>query len=189
MCGTDLSAVRAGLEKPDAITASAVSARAEIGHAIAAKIKEFRTAKDLRRVTEEILPKVEKFLESPQERRLRRIRDGVITSAVGLGAALIFFLLSMNKSSALFLVGFGVTLFLIGISIVINGMMFTVPDQQAQALDESMRDLLNQPSGNNANTQGELPAAPHVPPSSSVIEHTTHRLSSETKHASADRRT
>ena len=34
-CGLDMRAVRVTLEKPDAITASAVSARDEIGHAIA----------------------------------------------------------------------------------------------------------------------------------------------------------
>lgn len=39
-CGTDLRAVRATLEKPDAITASAVSARDEIRRAIADRIRE-----------------------------------------------------------------------------------------------------------------------------------------------------
>src|SRR5215470_12663343 len=85
-CGAELHIVRAALERPDAITTSATNAREEIGRAIAAKIKEFRKASDLKRVAEDVLPQVEKFLESPEERRLRHLREGVITAAVGLGA-------------------------------------------------------------------------------------------------------
>jgi len=43
-CGSDLRRVRSAVESPDTITASAVSARDEIGRAIAAKIRETRTA-------------------------------------------------------------------------------------------------------------------------------------------------
>ena len=46
-CGTDLRAVRISLERPDSITASAVTAREEIGRAIAQKIRELETARDL----------------------------------------------------------------------------------------------------------------------------------------------
>src|SRR6267143_193986 len=84
-CGTDLRAVRSSLAKLDTITASAVSARDEIGHAIADKIREFETANDLKKVAEDVLPMIEKFLESPQQRRLRYVRGGVVTIAVGLG--------------------------------------------------------------------------------------------------------
>src|SRR2546423_7714758 len=82
-CGTDLRVVRNSLENPDAITQSAVSAREQIGMAVADKIRQKGTAKELEKVAEDDLPHFEKFLESPEEKRLRRIRTGVITSAVG----------------------------------------------------------------------------------------------------------
>src|ERR1043165_8247746 len=81
-CGTDLRIVRNSLEKPDAITASAVSAREQIGLAIADQIRQMRSGEDLEHVAEDVLPSFEKFLESPEERRLRRLRAGVITGAV-----------------------------------------------------------------------------------------------------------
>src|SRR6059036_1506911 len=97
-CGTDLRAVRTSLAKPYAITASAVSARDEIGHAIADRIRELETGEDLKKVTEEVLPQIEKFLESPQQRRLRGIRAGVITSSIGLGTTVLFFVWSLSAS-------------------------------------------------------------------------------------------
>ena len=75
-CGTDLRVVRTSLERPDAITASAVSAREHIGLAIADQIRQMRTGKDLEHIAEDVLPSFEKFLESPEERRLRRLRAG-----------------------------------------------------------------------------------------------------------------
>lgn len=89
-CGANLNTVRSALEKPDNITASAVSARDEIGRAIAAKIRETTSAKELKKVTEDVLPEIEKFLESPAEKRMRRIRNGTIISSIGLGVALAF---------------------------------------------------------------------------------------------------
>ena len=43
-CGTDLRPVRVSLEKPDSITASAVTAREEVGRAVADKIREVEDA-------------------------------------------------------------------------------------------------------------------------------------------------
>src|SRR5689334_17424220 len=54
-CGTDLRTVRAGLETPDSLTESAKSAREEIGHAVALKIRELEKARDLRQVAEDVL--------------------------------------------------------------------------------------------------------------------------------------
>ena len=79
-CGADIRTVRLVLERPDSITASAVSARDEIGRAIASKIREAKSAKDLAIVTEEVLPQIEKFLESPIFQPL-----GMKHSALGLG--------------------------------------------------------------------------------------------------------
>jgi len=86
-CGTDLKRVRVAVETPDSITASAASARDEIGRAVAAKIRETQGAYELKKVAEEVLPEIEKFLESPEEKRLRRIRAGTVMSSIGLGVA------------------------------------------------------------------------------------------------------
>jgi len=96
-CGTDLRVVRNSLERPDAITASAISAREQIGMAVADKIRQMSSAKDLERVAEDVLPSFEKFLESPEEKRLRRIRNGIITAAVGLGGGLAVTLMALDK--------------------------------------------------------------------------------------------
>ncbi|HWP52663.1 MAG TPA: zinc ribbon domain-containing protein [Pyrinomonadaceae bacterium] len=75
-CGTDLRAVHLGLERPDSITASAESAREEIGRAVAERIRQMEDARTMERFAHSVLPKVEKFLESPEEKRLRRLRSG-----------------------------------------------------------------------------------------------------------------
>src|SRR5260370_37210407 len=86
-CGTDLRVVRVSLERPDSVTASAVSAREDIGRAVAARIREVEDASELKQVAEDVLPQIEKFLESYEEKRLRRLRIGVVTAAAGLGGA------------------------------------------------------------------------------------------------------
>src|SRR2546426_4226505 len=80
-CGTDLRAVRVGLERPDSITASAVSARAENGPAGAEEIREVEDTRDLKHGAEEVLPQTEKVLQSPAEKRVLRIRAGGGTAA------------------------------------------------------------------------------------------------------------
>ena len=87
-CGANLRTVVDAIGRPDNITSAAISAREEIGHAMAAKIREVGSAKDLKRIAEDVLPEVEKFLESPAENRLRRIRTGTIISFIGFGVAL-----------------------------------------------------------------------------------------------------
>jgi len=57
-CGTDLRPVRVSLERPDSITVSAVSAREEIGRAVAAKIREVQNARELKKVAEDVLPEI-----------------------------------------------------------------------------------------------------------------------------------
>src|SRR5690242_3391066 len=87
-CGIDLRRIRTAVDSPDSITASAVSAREEIGRAVAAKIRETQDADDLKKVAEDVLPEIEKFLESPAEKRLRRVRLGTILASVGFGVGL-----------------------------------------------------------------------------------------------------
>src|SRR3954466_11914088 len=87
-CGGDLRAVRVSLERPDSISLPPVSAREEIGMAVAQKIREVEDARELKKVAEDVLPQIEKFFESPEEKRMRRMRAGVILSGIGLGAAI-----------------------------------------------------------------------------------------------------
>src|SRR6185436_14093754 len=126
-CGTDLRIVRNSLENPDAITQSAISAREHIGMAVADKIRQMSSAKDLERVAEDVLPQFEKFLESPEERRLRRVRAGVVTAAIGFGASVAMFVAAMDKVDLLpFITPFFIT-FIVGLGVIINGLFFTLP--------------------------------------------------------------
>ena len=172
-CGTDLRPVRFALEKPDNITASAASARDEIGSAIAAKIRATESAKELSIVVEDVLPEIEKFLESPEEKRMRRIRTGTIISSIGLGAAIAFTLISIVTKENMFIIaGLGVVTFFIGLSFFINGLLFTVPkkrlsDKSPEA--DKQREL-------DAQTTGELVLPESNQVFSSITEHTTQHL-------------
>jgi hypothetical protein len=184
-CGTDLRVVRNSLENPDAITQSAVSAREQIGMAVADKIRQMGTAKELEKVAEDVLPHFEKFLESPEEKRLRRIRSGVITAAVGLGATIVTLLVAFDKIDAMPFVVLPLIVFLVGIGTIINGWMFTLPRKSlpGDAYDALSQSVLDSSSGSRpayempapANLTNELVPAPRHHPSS-VTEHTTHHL-------------
>ena len=128
-CGSNLKVVRSILEKPDAVTASAAQARDEIGRAFAQKIRDMRSAKEISQVAEEGLPYIEKFLESPEERRLRRICTGSLIAFIGLGATIAFSIVSvLAKEEDLFVVaGAGLVCLFIGISFIVNGLLFSVP--------------------------------------------------------------
>src|SRR3977135_3718914 len=131
-CGTDLRPVRISLERPDSVTASAVSARSDIGRAVADRIREVEDAHELKKVAEDVLPQIEKFLESYEEKRLRRMRAGVIVAACGMGTGLLGMVLALalhgpDAESALMLVGLGAVAFAIGFGLVLNGAAFTRP--------------------------------------------------------------
>jgi hypothetical protein len=186
-CGTDLRAVRITLERPDAITASAVSARDEIGRAVAEKIRQTSSAKELHKVAEDVLPEIEKFLESPDERRLRRFRAGIIVACIGLGACLGGLAVSgsvADKEIILVIIP-GLVAFFIGLGILLNGLLFTVPRKQLadqtdaarsqQALDNVSSQAAFQqalPSPDSATNELELNR--QSPPS--ITENTTHQL-------------
>src|SRR5881227_3759737 len=133
-CGTDLRPVRVSLESPDSITASAVSAREEIGRAVAEKIREVEDAHELKKVAEDVLPQIEKFLESPEEKRLRRMRTGVITAAAGLGACIMFLLVALatGQEELIVAVGAGLVTFCVGLGMIINGKLLTVQKRESQ---------------------------------------------------------
>jgi hypothetical protein len=178
-CGTDLRVVRNSLERPDAITASAITAREQIGMAVADKIRQLSSAKDLEKMAEDVLPSFEKFLESPEEKRLRRIRNGVITACVGLGPGLAFLLLTINKPDlAPVLIPWLITFF-VGIGIIVNGLLFTLPrkelpghsdDAMSQRALDMNRGFYEAPPART----NELPPGTH--PQASITEHTTHHL-------------
>jgi hypothetical protein len=116
-----------------------VSAREQISQALADKIRQMESAKDLETVAEDVLPQLEKFLESPEEKRLRRVRAGVISAGIGLGGALLFFLMSFKDADLFAFMALGVILFLIGIGMVINGFAFTIPRKTlADRSDEAL---------------------------------------------------
>jgi hypothetical protein len=182
-CGTDLRVVRVSLERPDAITASAVSAREQISQAMAEKIRQMEPD-DLKRVAEDVLPQMEKFLESPEEKRLRRVRAGVIVAASGIGAALLMLLMSMQAHDFFQFIPLGLIGFLIGLGMIINGLAFTIPrkgllDRTAEAKEQrelemrnaSYQNLPADALGGQGQTTNDLKIA-----RPSVTEHTTHQL-------------
>ncbi len=175
-CGTDLRRVRAAVESPDSITASAVSARDEIGRAVAAKIREVESARELKKVAEDVLPQIEKFLESPEEKRLRRIRIGTVIASAGMGTAIGLFVVgaAMKEEGFLFLAALGLVTFFIGLGFVLNGVFLTVP-KKGLLNRSSDADSQRQLDGIGGNTN-DLRLA--EPPSqfASVTEHTTHHL-------------
>ena len=181
-CGTDLRVVRNSLERPDAITASAVSAREQIGLAIADQIRQMRTGKDLEHVAEDVLPSFERFLESPAEQRLRRLRAGVITASIGFGFALVSFMAALNKSDFFPVIIPGFVTFMIGIGIIINGLLFTVPRKKLpgdpyDALAQQALDLAQTHVRQEAPAAGTNELGPGTSPSlASITEHTTHHL-------------
>ena len=177
-CGSDLHRVRTALEAPDNITASAVSAREEIGRAVAARIRETRSAEELSTVTEEVLPEIEKFLESPEEKRLRRMRTGIVLSSIGVGAAVGLSIVSMlmNEHDVLFLVGLGIVLFFIGLGVLLNGVFLTVPRKEmADRSSEADRQRVLDGMANDTSDL-KLPDRPAAAAFSSVTENTTTHL-------------
>ena len=183
-CGTDLSAVRVSLERPDSVTASAVSAREEIGRAIAGKIRAMEDSRDIKRVAEDVLPQIEKFLESYEEKRLRRVRAGVIVASSGFGAAVLGLVMSAvlrgpDAESALVIVGLGAVAFAIGFGLVLNGLLFTRPrkgleDHSSDARSQNLLDAGYTTPQIRSQTTSNL-----TQPAGSVTEHTTLHLKSD----------
>ena len=180
-CGTELHVVRASLERSDEITSSAITAREEIGLAMAAKIRELRSARDLKKVAEDVLPQLEKFLESPEERRMRHLREGVLTAAVGLGAILGSWLLGalshQNDMRVLALIGLGAgtVVFLVGLGIVMNAQWFTVLPKGTAPQHGNLKQQIRAERVTTGSLQQESPSQP---PSNiaSVTEGTTRHM-------------
>ena len=190
-CGADIRRVRNAVESPDQITASAVSARDEIGRAIATKMANIKGATEWSTFAEDVLPEIEKFLESPEEKRLRRIRAGMVLSSIGLGAAggvaLVSALVFQRDNDLIFILGLGgIVCFFIGLGIILNGLLFSVPkkglaDRSSDA--DSQRQLDSRGDTNDL----RLPEAP-ASFYSSVTEPTTKHLKEKrlTENSAAD---
>jgi hypothetical protein len=144
-CGTDLRGVRRGLERPDSITASAITAREEIGRAVAEKIREMEDARYMQRFANHVLPQIDKFLESPEEKRLRRLRTGTITGLIGLvlSATSLVLLDVVTKHEAEIFLGWvlvpSLILLATGVGLLINGLLFSRPRQDLQENSEAAR--------------------------------------------------
>jgi hypothetical protein len=190
-CGSDLSVVRTSLAQPDAAANSLTSAREEIARALATRIQQGEWWQ-----TGTLVSEMAKLFESPQERRLRllredeasrlrRIRAGVITGAAGFGEILLCLLLSVGKPDLLLFAGPGVVVFLIGLGIVLNGLLFTVRKHSLrQSLPEDQKLDTGRLPGGAVRVESHSPARPPFL-SSSVTDQTTRHLSSDLGNASA----
>jgi hypothetical protein len=194
-CGTDLRGVRVGLERPDSITASAISAREEIGRAVAEKIRDMEDARYMRRFAQYVLPKVDKFLESPEEKRLRRLRSGMIIALIGpaIGIPALVALPNIHDRDftifVAYLAVFAAVMFATGLGLLLNGLLFSRPrkgieDHSAEAQRQNVLDTsyVAPPLRSSAAAQPEFRAQTTSDLSragSSVTEHTTHHLNTE----------
>lgn len=186
-CGTDLRVVRGSLEQPEQAAVSSAVAREEVARAVAAKIQEGHWWQ-----VGMMVPEVERLFESPQDRylrllreaeakRLRLLRAGVITAATGFGTILLFLIASLAKPDLLLLAGPSLVVLIIGLGIVINGLLFTVPktSQNNRRTKKQTQDLFAGPASNFAQTSGDLPPArPSFLPAP-VTENTTRHLSND----------
>lgn len=185
-CGTDLRAVRMSLEQPDSITASAATAREEIGLAVAQKIREVQDAKELKRVAEDVLPELEKFLESYEEKRLRRVRAGIIVAASGFGAGILGLIMSAvltgpDIEAALYVGGFGLVAFALGLGFMLNGLLFTKPRKglEDRSSEARLQNLLDAGYAPPAQPSIRAQTTSNLAQPESVTEHTTLHLKSD----------
>jgi hypothetical protein len=175
-CGTDLRPIRVAVETPDSITLAAANAREEIGRAVAAKIRETQDTYELKKVAEDVLPQIEKFLESPEEKRLRRMRVGMMLLVIGLGVAIALTLIAVASGDPeiLLFAGLGFVGFLVGLAFILNGVFLTSPKNKHLS---GVADRIKAPTLNaSATNTNDLQMPEPVNLFSSVTEHTTRHL-------------
>ena len=191
-CGTDLRPVRISLGRPDSVTASAVSAREDIGRAVADRIREVEDAHELKRIADDVLPQIEKFLESHEEKRLRRIRTGVVISSIGVGFTVLMFLMTSvaqpnDVQGFIGGAGMGIVTLCLGLGLLLNAFVFTRPGKRLQDNSDDARsqNLLDTAAPTQLRAGREAQALPRVNTTSnlvqpgSVTEHTTLHLKSD----------
>ena len=149
----------------------------------------------MERFAHSVLPEVEKFLESPEEKRLRRLRAGTITALVSLAVGIPSMLLIavVDKRGPQIGLGwlsvFALISFATGLALLINGLLFSKPrkeiaDRSSHALAQDLLDggYARPPAGSRveANPHLRAPTTSNlVHPPGSVTEHTTLHLKSE----------
>jgi len=175
-CGSNLNVIRLAVARPDSITQSAQAARDEIGRAIAYKIREAKSPGELATVAEDVLPEIEKFLESPEEKRLRRVRNGTVVASIGLGAAIGFSIAAvlMNDTGVFLVAGLGLVTLFIGLSLILNALLFTVPKKILSDKSSAARSQRELDTAESATNELVLPETNHI--FSSVTEQTTRHL-------------
>jgi hypothetical protein len=140
-CGIELNTLRLALERPDALS-GARAAREEVAREVAARIAELRGSRDLSMVVNHLLPQVEKFLETPEEKRLRHLRDGLITACSGIGIIILSIaLLMVTHTAAAGLIpgAAGALVLMVGLGLMLAGAFFTVPRKSAIRLPAASR--------------------------------------------------
>lgn len=192
-CGADLGSVREALERPDATEPSVAAARDEIARAIASRIKEGQwwqvgaLAPEAEKLFETRRDRRERLRREDEERRLARLRGGTITAAVGLGLALLFQLLRVLDNRAVVLIGPSLLVLLVGLGVIVNGLLFTVPEG-ARADGEAPAPSQTPPAPDNSTGELEAPRELGAAGSSfihaSVTEQTTRRLRGQAARAS-----
>jgi hypothetical protein len=129
----------------------------------------------------------EKVVVSPEEKRSRRVRTGVIMSTVGLAATIGTLLMVIATSGRIIpglitfspFLGLWLILLFAGLGVMLNGLFFTLPRKQlpgdaADALPQRALDqdrVVNDAAPSRTN---ELRPATQIP--ASITEHTTHHL-------------
>ena len=107
-----------------------------------------------------------------------------LTAAIGLGATFVLAIMALDKSDFIPFITPAFVTFLVGIGVIVNGLLFTVPRKQlpGEAYDALSQQVLD--SGSNripyeapAQLTSELPSASRLQ-AASVTEHTTHHLKS-----------
>ena len=95
---------------------------------------------------------------------------------IGIGSTIFFLLLSLQDESIFFAAALGVITFLIGLGIIINALLFTVPKHP---LLDASKEETERLAASFAETREEIEAARSIGLVPSVTEHTTHRLPNE----------
>ncbi|MEZ5307866.1 MAG: hypothetical protein R2684_12045 [Pyrinomonadaceae bacterium] len=167
-CGAELGSVRSAV----ALRGSTGDlTRSDVGRAILARIAATQSGKELAKVSNEVAPVIEKLLESPEERRLRRIRHGSITAFVGLGTSIgMAVAATFNDPDLFVLSGLGMITFFIGMALMVNGYFFSVTSDVPKSLEGASDVVL--PEGR---TTSDL-SLPEGATFGSVTENTTKTL-------------
>ena len=110
---------------------------------------------------------------------MRRVRNGVITAAVGLGGGLAVSLMAIDNFGFFPMVLPWLITFFVGIGMIINGLLFTLPRKE---LPGNQYDAMSQQALDMNRVVYEAPPArtnelaPGTHPQASSTEHTTHPL-------------